>query len=218
MSVLTLILADAHHVVRTGLRLLLETRLACRVVGEATTGIEALALARAYRPDILIVDLNLPRLDGLEVTRAIRCQVPGTRVIVFALDGDDRSVQEALRAGAMAYVLKETLVGDFLRVIARVSAGQRCLSPSLEERVMSSFAREGLPAPVTPAERLSLREREVLSLVGQGFTSAEIARDLGIGVRTVEWHRARMLHKLGLHSAADLVRYALQHDLVPAVG
>ncbi|MCS6880843.1 MAG: response regulator transcription factor [Oscillochloridaceae bacterium] len=212
---LTLVLADDHHLVREGLRLLLETRLQCRVVGEAATGVEAVALVRAHRPDILIVDLSMPGMSGIDVTRAVVSQVPETRVIVLSMHGDEPHVREALRAGAMAYVLKESLADDFLHAIAQVAAGQRYLSPRLAERAISSFAGERAGAATANTENLSPREREVLSLVAQGLTSAAIAERLGIGVRTVEWHRARLLHKLGLHSVADLVRYALQHGLAP---
>ncbi|MFQ3661356.1 MAG: response regulator transcription factor [Chloroflexaceae bacterium] len=215
MNGLTLVLADDHHLVREGLRLLLETRLHCRVVGEAATGAEAVALVREHRPDILIVDLSMPGMSGIDVTRAVVSQVPETRVIVLSMHGDEPHVREALRAGAMAYVLKESLADDFLHAIAQVAAGQRYLSPRLAERAISSFAGESTSVTDPHTEHLSPREREVLSLVAQGLTSAAIAERLGIGVRTVEWHRARLLHKLGLHSVADLVRYALQHGLAP---
>lgn len=214
MNGLTLVLADDHHVVREGLRLLLETRLHCRVIGEAATGAEAVALVRQHHPDLLIVDLSMPGMNGIEVIRAVRAQAPETRVIVLSIHGDEPHVREALRAGAMAYVLKESLADDFLHAIAQVAAGQRYLSPRLAERAISSFAGEGHD-PGVEAEGLSPREREVLALVAQGLTSAAIAERLGIGVRTVEWHRARLLHKLGLHTVADLVRYALQHGLAP---
>jgi len=215
MNGLTLVLADDHHLVREGLRLLLETRLHCRVVGEAATGAEAVALVREHRPDILIVDLSMPGMSGIDVTRAVVSQAPETRVIVLSMHGDEPHVREALRAGAMAYVLKESLADDFLHAIAQVAAGQRYLSPRLAERAISSFAGESVGVTASHTEHLSPREREVLSLVAQGLTSAAIAERLGIGVRTVEWHRARLLHKLGLHSVADLVRYALQHGLAP---
>ncbi|NWF79158.1 MAG: response regulator transcription factor [Chloroflexi bacterium] len=214
MNGLTLVLADDHHVVREGLRLLLETRLHCRVVGEAATGAEAVALVRQHHPDLLIVDLSMPGMNGIEVIRAVRAQAPETRVIVLSIHGDEPHVREALRAGAMAYVLKEALADDFLHAIAQVAAGQRYLSPRLAERAIRSFASEGQD-PGMEAEGLSPREREVLALVAEGLTSAAIAERLGIGVRTVEWHRARLLHKLGLHTVADLVRYALQHGLAP---
>lgn len=212
---LTLVLADDHHLVREGLRLLLETRLGCRVIGEAANGAEAVALVRERRPNILIVDLSMPGMNGIDVTRAVVAQAPDTRVIVLSMHGDEPHVREALRAGAMAYVLKESLADDFLHAIAQVAAGQRYLSPRLAERAISSFAGEGTGAATPSAENLSPREREVLSLVAKGLTSAAIAERLGIGVRTVEWHRARLLHKLGLHSVADLVRYAIQHGLAP---
>ncbi len=214
MSTLTLVLADDHHVIREGLRLLLETRLDCRVVAEAANGLEALALVQEHRPDILIVDLSLPGLNGIDVTRAVHTEVPDTRVVVFSIHGDEPHVREALRAGAMGYVLKDSLAGDFLEAIVQVATGRRYLSPSLAELVITSFAQESPSDSAAPSEGLSPREREVLILVAEGHTSAAIASRLGIGVRTVEWHRARVLHKLGLRSVAELVRYAIQQGLI----
>lgn len=210
---LSLVIADGYHLVREGLRLLLEARLDCRVVGEAATGREALSLVEEHRPDILIVDLALPEAGGIDVTRTARARAPDTHVVLLAHDGDEPSVRAALRAGAAAYVLKCAPSDDLLHALVQVSSGQRYLSQPLAERAISSFAQSG-QAPAAPTPELSQREREVVGLVAAGMTSAAIAARLGIGLRTVEWHRARVLQKLGLHNVADLVRYALQHGLV----
>jgi two-component system response regulator NreC len=209
---LTLVIADGHHLMREGLRLLLEARLACRVVGEATTGPEALKLVEEQRPDILIIDLSLAEVHAVEVTQTLRTQGYATRVMILTLDASEADVRAALRAGAMAFVLSDSPTNDFLYAVGQVAAGQHYLSPRLAERAFNAFAH---PDPgAAPTARLSLREQEVLSLVAQGMTSAAIASRLGIGGRTVEWHRARLQQKLGLRNVADLVRYALQHKLI----
>lgn len=213
MSDLTVAIADGHHLLREALRLLLETRLPCRVVAEATTGPEALQLVREHRADILIVDLTLPEVSAIEVTRTLRGEDCATKVMILAVQASEADVREALRAGAMAFVLIDSLAADFLHAVSQVAHGQRYLSPHLADRVFSAFAQSN-DASATASPRLSLREQEVLSLVAQGMTSAAIAGRLGIGGRTVEWHRARLQQKLGLRSLADLVRYALQHNLL----
>jgi DNA-binding NarL/FixJ family response regulator len=215
MRQLSLVLADSHLLMRDALRLLLESRLDCRVVGEAASGPEALALAQELRPDILIADADLPELSGIEVTRTVRAHGPDTKVVVLATETTDAQVQAALRAGALAYVLTDSRTEDLLYAIGQVAAGRHYLSPRLAERALASFANEGLADGPGGLDALTPREREVLVMVAQGKTSSAIAAQLAIGVRTVEWHRARVMHKLGAHSVAEVVRYALRHGLIP---
>lgn len=218
MDELTLVLANHHPLMRAGLRLLLETRPDCRVIGEADTGPEVLALVRRLEPAILIVTVALPASDGLDITRAVGAEMPRTRVILLATDLDEGHAQAALRAGAAAYVLMESCPGDFFDAITQVAAGRRYLSPPLAERALRYFARPQPGAAAAPSAALSPRERHVLALVAQGLTSAAIAHRLSLGVRTVEWHRAQLLRKLGLRSTVALVRYALEHRLLLDVG
>jgi DNA-binding NarL/FixJ family response regulator len=213
MDPLTMVLADSYQMMREAVRLLLESRLGCQVVGEATTGPEALALVQERRPAILITDLSLPELNAIALIQAVRVQAPTTCVIVLAMVSDVRLAREAMQAGAMAYVLKQAPADELLQAISQVVAHQHYLSPRLADQVLRGFAQVEPVAIVPPARRLSQREREVLNLVTMGLTSAAIAGRLGIGVRTVEWHRARLLRKLELRSVAELVRYALQHEL-----
>jgi two-component system response regulator NreC len=218
MGALTIVLADDHHVVRNGLRLLLENKLNAQIVGEAANGLDTVAMVAALQPDLLIVDVMMPGMNGLDVTRRVRQVSPGTRVVVLSMYGDEAHVRDALRAGATAYVLKESLSEDFVYAIQQAARGQRYLSPALSRQVITWLAEDAKPATNEPASTLTPREREILRLVAQGRTSAEIAAQLVISVRTVDWHRANMLHKLGLRTSAELVRYAIERGLLSESG
>lgn len=213
MSELSIVLADDHHVVRSGLRLLLESKLPARIVGEAATGTEALALVERLHPDMLIVDLMMPGLNGLDVTRRV-CQSSKTCVVILSMHSDCAYVREALRAGATAYILKESLSDEFLYGLRQAALGRRYLSPSLAEDAIDAFVQQSQEAHTEGYEALTSREREVLYLAAKGYTSAKIASHLTIGVRTVDWHRANLMRKLGIHSMPELVRYALHHGII----
>jgi DNA-binding NarL/FixJ family response regulator len=213
MGALTIVLADDHHVIRNGLRLLLETKLHAQIVGEGANGADAVALVAREQPDLLIVDVMMPGMNGLEVTRQVRQLAPRTRVLVLSMYGDEAHVRDALRAGATAYVLKDALSDDFIYAIEQAARGQRYLSSALTEQALTWLAEDATAAVPEPAP-LTAREREVLCLVAQGHTSADIAGQLVISVRTVDWHRANLLHKLHLHTTADLVRYAIAHGII----
>ena len=214
MDRLTIVLADDHHVVRDGLRVLVERELDCTVVGEAGDGQEAVALVERLRPDLLIADLMMPGLTGLEVSRRVRQVAPATRVVVLSMHADESYVREALRAGATAYVLKDSLSSDFVTAVRQAAAGRRYLSPLLSDRAIDAFAAQPAEAPLDLDETLTAREREVLYLAACGLTSAAIAERLAIGVRTIDTHRASLMRKLGLHTPVDLVRYAVRHRII----
>ena len=214
MGTPTIVLADDHHVVRNGLRLLLENKLHAQIVGEAANGPDTVAMVEALQPDLLIVDVMMPGMNGLDVTRHVRQTVPKTRVVVLSMYGDEAHVRDALRAGATAYVLKDSLSDDFVYAIQQAAQGQRYLSPALTEQAITWLAEDGVTATNEPSGMLTPREREILRLVAQGRTSAEIAAQLVISIRTVDWHRANMLHKLGLHTSAELVRYAIERGIL----
>lgn len=214
MSALTIVLADDHHVVREGLRSLLETELAAVVVGEAADGFAAADLAERLQPDVLVLDMMMPGLTGLEVTRRVCLRVPQTRVVVLSMHADEAYVREALRAGATAYVLKEAKAAEFVHAVREAAAGRRYLSPTLSERAIDAYIRQSEAATADLYDLLTDRERDVLHLAAQGHTGPEIAERLSLSARTVESYRANFMRKLGLRTQTDLVRYALRRGII----
>jgi two-component system response regulator NreC len=212
----TILLADDHTMVRQGLRALLEEESGFTVVGEAKDGPETIALTESLRPDVLVVDLMMPGVGGLEVMRQVGRKVPTVRFVVLSMYANEAYVVEALRSGAMGYVLKDTGAEELVRAIRHVAQGGRYLSPPLSEKSLEAYLERvrggGAEEALTP------REREVLQLCAEGRSNAEIAERLFISPRTAETHRANLMRKLGLHSQAELIHYAFQSGLVPVTG
>jgi DNA-binding NarL/FixJ family response regulator len=215
MSRTTIVLADDHVVVRQGLRALLEAEPDFAIVGEAADGLEVPDLVERLKADVLVLDLMLPGLNGLEVTRQVQQRSPQTRIVVLSMYANEAYVLEALRNGAAAYVLKEASGADLVHAIREVMAGRRYLSPPLSESAIELYVQKAKAAPRDAYEALTTREREVLQLAAEGQSNPEIADRLGISVRTVETHRANLMHKLDLRSQTDLVRYALRRGILP---
>ena len=211
----TIVLADDHHVVRQGLRALLETESDFKVIGEAGNGLEALQLARELKPNVLVLDLMMPVLNGLEVTRQICKNSTNTRVVILSMYANEAYVLEALGNGASAYVMKDSSSADLLLAVREVAAGRRYLSPPLSDRAIEVYQEKAKAATLDKYETLTTREREVLQLTAEGHTNAEIASRLGISSRTAETHRSNLMHKLSLHTQADLIRYALRRGIIP---
>lgn len=207
---LRVVLADDHRIVRAGFRALLTAEPGVQIVAEAGDGAEAVALVEAHRPDVLVVDLVLPGLDGIEATRRARAASPETAVVVLSMHDHEAYVARAVEAGASAYVLKEASLDDLVDALRAVGAGGRFFSDGLE-------ATASRPAhdPADRYETLTPREREVLHLGAEGLTAPQVAERLEISPRTVETHRSNGLAKLGLHSQAELIRYVLARGLVP---
>jgi two-component system response regulator NreC len=214
MQKLTIVLADDHHVVRQGLRTLLESALDCTVVGEAADGAAAVDMVERLQPAVLVVDMVLPKLNGLDVIQHVRQVAPQTHIVVLSMHADEAYVREALRVGAIAYVLKESDADEFVQAIQHAAAGRRYLSPPLTERALDAYIAQAAETPFDLAETLTSREREVLIMAAQGATTAEIAVRLSLSSRTVEAYRARMMRKLGLRTQMDLIRYALRQGLI----
>lgn len=216
----TVVLADDHPIVRQGLRTLLEGEGSCRVVGEAADGLTALELIARLRPDVAILDLRMPDLDGLEVARRSQERTPGTRVIVLSMHADEPYVLDALRYGVAGYVLKGAATTDLVAAVQAAMAGRRYLSAPLTERAVDAYAQRAAEAarPLDRYDVLTAREREVLQLAAQGLANAAIGERLGISPRTAETHRANLLRKLGLQGRTDLVRYALDRGLLTGAG
>jgi DNA-binding NarL/FixJ family response regulator len=211
----TIVLADDHPMVRQGVRTVLETEPDWHVVGEAADGTAVLDLVTQLKPDILIVDLMMPGLNGIEVTQQIRHHVPQTHVIVFSMHADKVYVREALSKGAVGYVLKESDAAELIRATREVLAGRRYLSHTLAERAIDSYLQDASDATLDWSEMLTARERQVLQLAAQGASNAEIGSRLSISPRTAETHRANLMRKLGLQTQAELLRYAFQHGILP---
>jgi two-component system response regulator NreC len=211
----TILLADDHRIVRQGLRALLEAEPDLQLVGETGDGLEAVQLAERLEPDVVVLDLMMPSINGLEATRQISESCPRTQVIILSMHADEGYVLESLRNGAAGYVLKDSSADDLVRAVREVVKGRRYLSAPLSERAIEVYMQKARETPPDPYETLTNREREMLHLTAQGHSSTEIAERLSISPRTVETHRANMMHKLDLHSQTDLIRYALKRGIIP---
>ena len=210
----TIILADDHNIVRQSLRLLLEAEADFQVVGEAADGLEVLGLVERLHPDVLVLDVMMPGINGLEVTWQVRQSYPETRVIILSMHANEAYVLAALRNGADGYVLKDASAEDLLQAVREVALGRRYLSPPFSQLSLEKYLEKTQSTAVDIQDALTAREREVLHLAADGHTSAEIAGLLSISPRTAETHRANMMRKLGLHAQADLIRYALQRGII----
>ncbi len=215
MTQIRLVLADDHVIVRQGLYALLEAQPDWRVVGQTGDGLEALDLAERLRPDVMVIDLMMPGLGGLEVTRQVRQRAPGTRIIILSMHSGEPYVLEAFRNGADGYVLKASGVADLAQAVREVMAGRRYLSPPLSAEAVEAFAQKVSGAALDPYETLTARERQVLQLAAEGLSHDEIAARLSISPHTATTHRANLMRKLGLHSQTELVRLAVQRRLLP---
>ncbi len=206
-----ILVVDDHAIVRHGFRQAAGDSYDSLVVGEANSADEALAVARRDRWDVVVMDINLPGRSGLDVLRDLRREHPRLPVVVYSMHTEEQYAVRAFRAGASAYVSKASPVEELFRAIRKVAAGGRHVSPWLAERLAQDLAGDR-PRSV---DVLSEREHEVLRLIASGRTTTDVAADLKVSVKTVSTYRARALEKLGLHSTADLVRYALERRLVP---
>ena len=207
------LIADDHAIVRTGLRALLKSEPDLELVGEATGGYEAIDLVGKTHPDILILDLSMPDLDGIAVTRQVKPQYPDLRILILTVHEDEAMLREAIKAGASGYLLKRAAEAELLSAIATVRRGDLCIDPAMLRVLLVESAKPKTEEPASP-EPITPRETEVLKLIVQGYTNRQIGETLSISVRTVEGHRANLLEKLGLHTRVELVRYARDHGLI----
>ncbi len=214
----TIVLADDHPIVRQGMRALLEAEPDLRVIGEAGDGLEAVSLVERLQPDVLVLDLMMPGLSGLETARHVHKRAPRTRVVILSMHADESYVLEALRHGAAGYILKTSNPIDLTLAVREVAAGRRYLGPPLSERAIEAYIQKTGDAPLDPYETLTAREREVLHLAALGHGNAAIADRLGISPRTVETHRAHVMDKLSLGNQADLIGYALRRRIIVTEG
>ena len=214
MSPTTIVLADDHALVRRGMRALLGEIPEFSVIGEASDGLEAVQLVDRLQPDVLVADVTMPGLGGLEVTRRVSRQSPRTWVIVISMHAHEAYVLEALRNGAAGYVLKGSQTTDLIEAIRTVVAGRHYLSPPLTGCVVEAYLEKAKGGSLDIYDTLTTREREVMHLAAEGYSNAEVAVRLSISPRTAETHRGHMMQKLGLRTQTDLVRYALRRGVL----
>jgi two-component system response regulator NreC len=210
-----IVIVDDHAVVRQSLKKILELESDFKIIGEVGDGLEAIKTIEQLQPDITVIDLMLSGMNGIEVTRQVVKHSPKTAVVILSMYSNDEYVYEALRAGAKAYVLKESTADQLVKAIHEATVGHRYLSPPLSERSIENYAKKVESSGIVPHDTLTNREREVLYMASQGLTNVEIANQLFISRRTVEVHRSSMMQKLGLTTQTDLIRYALQHGILP---
>jgi len=204
------LLADDHAVVRRGFRMILDSQPDLEVVGEVANGREAVVEAEKLQPDVIVMDVTMPELNGIEATRRIAEIAPRARVLALSMHKDAVYVREILRAGAKGYLLKDSEEGDLIAAVRSVARGEGFLSPGISEAVLTDYRKH-----VTNAiDLLTSREREVLQHIAEGKTNKEIATNLNLSVYTVEAHRGRLMEKLNLHSSGELVRFAVRNGLI----
>jgi two-component system, NarL family, response regulator NreC len=210
-----IILADDHAVMRRGLKLLLEQQDDFQVIGEAGDGREAVRLAESLKPDVAVLDVTMPNLNGIEAAWQIKAKHPEIGIVVLSMHADEGYVLRALKAGARAYLLKESPASDFLRAIRSVTEGKAFFSPIVSRLLVEDYVRQMQAKDIEDSyELLSLREREVLQLIAEGRTNKEVAGLLNLSLYTVETHRSNILEKLNLHSVPELILYAVRKGFI----
>src|SRR4030081_183668 len=217
---LRILVADDHELVRRGIRGQLHARRGWIIVGEATNGQEAVEKASKLKPDVAIVDISMPELDGLQATRQIREATPSTEVVILTMHESDQMVRRVLEAGARGYVLRSDLAAHLVKAVKDVSLGKLFLTPKVSEMVLKGFLKTADEHDLKEhlQARLPPREGELIRLLDLGKSNKEISSELGITIRTAETHRAKIMLKLGMHSLAEVIHYAIRHKMMSAPG
>ena len=211
---LKILLADDHEMVRAGLRTIVEQRREFAVVGEASDGREAVRLALALRPDVIVIDITMPLLNGVEATRQILASNPDAKVLALSIHTDAAMITEIMRAGASGYLVKRSAPGELIEAIRTVAAGKLYMSPGIAQPATVDASRSESGGPTSSVfSTLTSKQREVLQLVAEGMSNKEIAAALSISAKTVEAHRAQIMEKLQIHSTAGLTKYAIREGL-----
>lgn len=210
MKGIRILLADDHAVVRQGFKMILDAQPDMEIVGEAGNGREAVELAQKLKPDVVVMDVAMPELNGIEATRRVMEAVTHARVLALSMHKDSVYVREVLRAGARGYLLKDSGAADLVSAVRAVARGEGYLSPAVSDAVLDDYRKH----VTDPIDRLSSREREVLQMLAEGKTNKEIAAVLNLSVYTVDAHRGRIMEKLNLHSINELVRFAVRNGLI----
>ena len=215
MPTIRILLADDHTIIRSGLRLLLEQQPDFKVVAEANDGREAVQLVSKHHPEVAILDIGMPQLNGIEATRQIVSASPETQVLILSMHSDEGYVLRALKAGARAYILKNSAEADLIRAVRSVAEGKSFFSPVISKMLLEDYVRQVREKEVEDSyDLLTPREREILQLLAEGRTNKEVANVLGLSLHTVETHRGNILEKLNLHGVPELILYAVRKGII----
>jgi len=215
MRTIRILLADDHTVVRKGLRLLLESHAGFEVVADACDGREAIALAEQQQPDVAVLDIGMPILNGIEAARQISAKLPRTAIVMLSMHSDEGYVLRALKSGARAYLLKDSAEYDLIAAIKAVSEGKAFFSPAISKMLVEDYMRQMRERDVEDSyELLTTREREILQLLAEGESNKDVASRLNLSLYTVETHRSNVFQKLNLHSTAELILYAIRKGVI----
>lgn len=215
MTAIRIVLVDDHRLVRAGIRALLEGLDALEVVGDASDGLEALVLVETLRPEILLTDISMPRLNGLELVQRVSTEFPETRSIILSMHAEVEYATKAIRAGARGYLLKDSGKPELEMAIRAVARGESYLSPAVSTQVIAEYVKLK-DARLAAQDPLTHRQREVLKLIAEGHTTRSLAQQLDISVKTADTHRVQLMERLGIHDIAGLVRYAIRTGLIDA--
>lgn len=213
-----ILVADDHDIMRRGLRSLLTAKPGWEVCAEAKTGREAVALAEQHKPEVVVMDISMPELNGLEAARRIRKSLPKTEIVILTLHFSDQLVHDIVEAGARAYIMKSDADRDLVTAVEAISNHRSFFTPRAAEMLLNGFRKQNNvgEGPTEFRSRLTSREREIVQLLAEGKSSKEVAVSLGISVKTAETHRANIMRKLELHSVSELVRYAVKNQIIEA--
>jgi DNA-binding NarL/FixJ family response regulator len=214
MDRISILLADDHTILRESLRMRLEREPDLTVVGEAEDGRASVTMASQLKPDVVVMDIAMPLLNGLEATRQIKCQCPNVRVLILSQYDNEEYIHQALEAGAMGYILKDAAAVELISAIRSLHRGEAVLSPAITRLVIEDYLRWGGNRPGEKGNGLSARESEILQLIAEGYTNKQIAEILTISVKTVQAHRLNLMQKLNLHDRGELIKYAIQKKII----
>jgi two-component system, NarL family, response regulator NreC len=214
MDKIRILLADDHTILREGIRSLIEDEHDMHVVGEAEDGQSAVKMALQLEPDVVLLDIAMPLLNGLEVTRQIRKALPHVKVLALTMHDNEEYIRQILAAGALGYILKDTAARDLLGAIRSVYKDMPVLSPAITRLVIEDYLRWGNSKPPDNPEGLSRRESEILQLIAEGYTNKQIAEILTISIKTVQTHRSNLMIKLDIHDRGELIKYAIQKKII----